>query len=135
MAAALHAVERAGYARHHRHIQARSCDALPHLLAEKVAVQMAYIDGAHDFANCFVDYFYLDKMLDVGGVLSFNDTGWLGVWSTIRYLEHGERYEEIDVGLRRSYAGRNPAITTVRWLGNLQRQDRYFRKTKVLRPD
>lgn len=135
MVAALHAIERGGYTSHHRHIHAKSCDALPRLLAEKVTVQMAYIDGAHDFGNCFVDYFYLDKILDLGGILAFNDAGWLSVWSVIKYLEHGGRYHEIDVGLRRRYAGRNPAITSIRWLGDVQRQDRYFRKARMLWPD
>lgn len=136
MAAALYAVQRGGYADIHQHIHAKSCDALPRLLTEnKDQVQMGYIDGAHDFANCFVDHFYLDQLLTIGGVLAFNDAGWLGVWSTIKYLERCKRYQEFDVGLPRSYVGRNPLVTAIRWARNVQRQDRYFRKLAVCRPD
>lgn len=128
--AALHAVERAGYAHRHRHIQAPSFAALPSLLGECGIVDLIYIDGAHDFDNVFIDSFYSDRLLRVGGVMGFNDTGLRDVWRVIRWLLRTGRYEEMDVGLKRSYTGRNPALTLARWLSRWPRQDRYFRKRK-----
>jgi hypothetical protein len=129
--AALYSVERAGFSAFHQHIQAPSYEALPHLLAQGISPQMGYIDGAHDFGNCFIDFFYLDLMLPVGGMIGFNDAGWLSVHRVIRFLEKHRHYAEQDVGLAASYTGRNVVVSAGRWLLRMPRQDRYFRKLQT----
>lgn len=126
--AALFAVERAGYAELHQHIEAPSYEALPKLLCDGVTVNFAYIDGAHDFANVFIDMFYIDRLLSVGGVVGFNDAGWTDVDKVIGFLRRQRRYEEIDVGLNKNFRGRNTLYTFARVLLNRSREDRYFRK-------
>ena len=128
--AALHAVLRAGFQDIHRHVEAPSHEALPLLLSEGLAVDFAYIDGAHDFANVFIDAFYLDLMLRPGGVLAFNDAGWKDVHAVITHVRGTGRYEEVEVGLRKTYRGRNPLITMMRMLLGRSREDRYFRKLR-----
>lgn len=69
----VHAVERAGFANRHRLLVAPSYVGLPQLLREGTRAQFAYIDGWHTFDYALLDFFYIDKMLDVGGVVAFND--------------------------------------------------------------
>lgn len=126
--AALENVRRGGYAHLHRHIQARSADALPTLLREGSVPQMGYVDGAHDFSNVFLDYIHLDKLLSKGGVIGFNDTGWKDVYRVVRLLKARPDYVELDVGLLPNYQGRNFAVTVMRRVLNWPRNDRYFRK-------
>ncbi len=49
--------------------------ALPRLLAEKVQVEVAIIDGWHTFDHALVDFFYINRMLAVGGVVILDDVG------------------------------------------------------------
>ncbi len=126
--AALYAVERAGYSGHHTFIEKPSCLALPELFGQGQRIDFGYIDGNHSYEHAFIDAFYMDRMLRTGGVLGFNDTGWRSVFRVIRFLEREWRYEELDAGLAPNYAARNVAVSLIRRLLRMPRQDRYFRK-------
>src|SRR5690606_594708 len=108
--------------------------ALPALLAEGLQPDFAYIDGAHDFANVFIDAFYVDQLLPSGGIVGFNDAGWPEVHRVIRFLRNGGRYDEMKVGLKRNFRGRNPIYTMARVVLGRSREDRYFRKRSNLDP-
>jgi cephalosporin hydroxylase len=47
---------------------------LPKLLAEGRRFDMAYIDGSHQFEDAFIDFFYIKEMLNVGGLMIFDDS-------------------------------------------------------------
>jgi hypothetical protein len=47
---------------------------LPQLFAEGLKVQAAIIVGWHTFDHTLVDFFYINKMLEVGGVVTIDDT-------------------------------------------------------------
>ncbi len=47
---------------------------LPQLEREGVRVQFAFIDGWHTFDYTFIDFFYIDRILEAGGVIVFDDT-------------------------------------------------------------
>jgi predicted O-methyltransferase YrrM len=47
---------------------------LPQLEQQGVRVQFAFIDGWHTFDYTFVEFFYIDRILDVGGAIAFDDT-------------------------------------------------------------
>lgn len=66
-------IERAGYSRFIDFLETPSELVLPHLLQAKTRVQVAIIDGFHTFDHALVDFFYINKMLDVGGVIIFDD--------------------------------------------------------------
>lgn len=66
-------LERAGYSRFVELIEEPSELALPRLLAARSRVQAAIIDGWHTFDHALVDFFYVNKMLDPGGVVIFDD--------------------------------------------------------------
>jgi predicted O-methyltransferase YrrM len=66
-------IKRAGYERFVDFIQAPSEIALPRLLDAQTRIQAAIIDGFHTFDHALVDFFYVNKMLDVGGVVILDD--------------------------------------------------------------
>lgn len=127
--AALHNIQRAGYAQRHSLMEEESCRALPKLLEEDLEVNLGYIDGKHAFEHALIDFFYLDRMLAVGGVIGFNNAGWPSVHRVIRFLKKQRRYVEVDVGLRPDYRARNVVLSFARRVLRMPRQDRYFRKT------
>jgi predicted O-methyltransferase YrrM len=56
------------------HIQEISHAALPRLLREKQSFDFAFIDGGHKFDEIFIDWYYLDLLLDKQGYIAFHDT-------------------------------------------------------------
>jgi predicted O-methyltransferase YrrM len=54
-------------------IRERSADALPRLVGEGGRFDFAFVDGGHRFDEIFIDWAYLDRLMDVGGVLVFDD--------------------------------------------------------------
>ena len=129
------AVEKAGFADRHRLLNEPDFEALPRLLGDGERIQFAYIDGWHTFDYVLLDFFYLDKMLDEGGVIAFNDCWMKAITRVIDFVLGHRRYEEIDVGLNSGA----PSLRTqvgARLLGRpLQRQDRYFRKNAQHEPE
>jgi predicted O-methyltransferase YrrM len=47
---------------------------LPQLLNEQRSFDFIFIDGDHRFDGIFVDFFYADRLLDMGGFIVFHDT-------------------------------------------------------------
>lgn len=67
-------VNRAGYGEFVELREERSEVALPRLLTENTVVDMAVIDGWHTFDHALVDFFYVNKMLRVGGIVVLDDS-------------------------------------------------------------
>jgi predicted O-methyltransferase YrrM len=82
-------VERAGYARFVDFREAPSELALPELLGAATRIQAAIIDGFHTFDHALIDFFYINKMLDVGGVVIFDD---VNMPSIARLIGHVTTY-------------------------------------------
>ena len=60
--------------------------ALPNLLNENKVYDLAFIDGWHTFDHTLLDFFYLNRMLKVGGLIVIDDTGMPAVKKAIRYI-------------------------------------------------
>jgi predicted O-methyltransferase YrrM len=127
-------VERAGLSAHHELIERRDYTALPDLLARRTAVQFAYIDGWHTFDYVLLDFFYVDKMLDAGGIVAFNDCALGGVHRATRFVRSHRRYRPYDAGLRRSYLGPGVGSTLARLATGRSKSDRYLRKEEAWEP-
>ena len=46
---------------------------LPRMLGEGLKLDFALIDGFHSFDHALVDFFYINRMLEVGGIVVFDD--------------------------------------------------------------
>jgi hypothetical protein len=118
------AVDRAGLRPLHELIEEFSHLALPRMLGSGLRVDFAYIDGWHTFDAALIDSWYLDKMLEVGGVLGFNDCDFPSVAKAIGFLLSHRRYREDGPGPPPGLAyaaGMTP--------------DRYFRKAEGFEPN
>jgi hypothetical protein len=131
----LNNVKANGFASFHRLVEEPDYLALPSLLRQKTALELGYIDGWHTFDYVLLDFFYIDKMLCVGGAVGFNDCGYRAVHRAIRFMQTHRPYTEIDVGLPRNYQGRNIAASIGRRVLDRPNNDRWFEKASGPEPD
>ena len=82
----LHNLQRAGYERLVEFYELHSFRALPQIEASGWKIDFAFVDGWHTFDHVFVDFFYIDKILGVGGVVVFDDADWPSIRRVIRYI-------------------------------------------------
>ena len=82
-----------------RHILWEDYDyrVLPQLMPDE-KYDFAFIDGWHTFDHAFLDWWYVDKMLDVGGIVGFDDCYMPAVEKTIHFLMSHRKYEEVYIG-------------------------------------
>jgi cephalosporin hydroxylase len=68
-------VQQLGLAQNHELLETTSETVLPMLVARKPAekVMFAYIDGCHHFDGALIDFIYLNRLLEIGGVIGFDD--------------------------------------------------------------
>jgi predicted O-methyltransferase YrrM len=101
---------------------------LPQLVREGVRLQFAFVDGWHTFDQVLVEFYYLNRMLDVGGVIAFDDANRRSVNSAIR---HALTYPAYCV-----FGTERPQPARVSALGRARRQLASFpRLAALLRPD
>lgn len=137
----LAAVKRGDLQDLHEHIDEPSFLALPNLLGKGVTVDFGYVDGWHTFDYTLLDFWYLDRMLPVGGVIGFNDCDWPAVHKTLGFVTTHRNYEEIDVGLPRNRmkafvkACINTSKGQLPSMSYREPNDRYFRKQAVWEPN
>jgi predicted O-methyltransferase YrrM len=122
--------------------------ALPALLADGQKFDLVYIDGLHSLEYVLLDFFYADRLLNIGGVVGFNDCDWPAVIPTLKFVEKYRRYERLSVGLSPTYEASNRVARKVagvapklfrrnRLLGPLigrRCEDRYYRKLSSWEP-
>ncbi len=137
----LEAVKRGDLQHLHELIEEPSYLALPELVKKGTTIEFGYIDGWHTFDYTLMDFWYLDRMLAVNGIVGFNDCDWPAVHKTLNFVTSHRNYEEIDVGLRRNYIkqfvkaclntpkGQPPSISY------RDSNDRYFCKKTVWEPN
>jgi hypothetical protein len=113
--------------------------ALPRLLALGCKVDFGYIDGWHTFDYTLLDFYYIDRMLPVNGVVGFNDCDYPAVHKAINFVLSHRRYKEVDVGLQPAYGRRKELIRFLRGRWSKRHrvlcQDRYFRKLEDWEPN
>lgn len=82
----VHNLRREGLWDHVELHEAGSEVALPKIMESGTRLQAAFIDGWHTMDHALVDFFYINRMLDVGGVVIFDDANWPAVTKLIRYV-------------------------------------------------
>ena len=70
--------------------------ALPQLLEKNKKYDFAFIDGWHTFDHVLLDFFYVNRMMDVGGIIAFHDVDMPSINKLLRYILKYPSYELID---------------------------------------
>jgi len=86
---------RAGYGDIVRLIEEQSYRALSELERSGLRVDFAFIDGWHIFDFGLVDFFFIDRMLNVGGVVAFDDADWPAIRKVCRFVKTNLAYSVV----------------------------------------
>lgn len=124
----------AEFASNHQLIEKPDYVALPELLSSGTSIDVAYVDGWHTFDYVLMDFFYIDKMLRVGGIVGFNDCDMPAINKVLNFVTRHRKYVEVPL-VPKAYSGRTAAGKLLRRIQNRQAQDRYFRKIENWEPD
>jgi predicted O-methyltransferase YrrM len=111
-------IARAGHSDNVTLYEERSEIALPNLLSKGTRIQAAIIDGWNSFDHALVDFFYINKMMDVGGGIIFDDANWPSISRLVRHIDTYPCYDRFleagptsfRTGVRRALAEVIPAF-------------------------
>jgi len=85
-------LKRCGFADLVELMEMPSHQALPILEARGHQVDFAFIDGMHTFDHTLVDFFYIDRLLKVGGVVALDDADFAAVRKVCRFIASNRSY-------------------------------------------
>ena len=92
----LHNVQRAGFEDRYSFHEEPSQIVLPRLAAAGTRIQFAFIDGWHTFDHTLVDFFFIDRMLDVGGIIVMDDVGYPSIRRLCHFILSNREYISFD---------------------------------------
>jgi hypothetical protein len=87
--------QRAGYESLVEFHEARAHECLPTLLKNGTKIDFAFVDGNHTFDYVMVDFFFIDKLLRVGGIIVFDDIGYPSIRKLCRHILTNLRYSAV----------------------------------------
>lgn len=103
---------------------------LPRLLEVETRLDFAFVDGWHTFDQVMVEFYYLSRMLRVGGVIAFDDADRRSVNRVIR---HALTYPAYEVYGRTSRPGLSVAGHLRRAVGSWPHAQELFRSDFIQR--
>ena len=86
-------------------LEERSHRALPRLEAEGRRFDFAFIDGWHLFDYALVDFFHVDRMLEVGGYVVLDDLWMPSMRKVVSYISRNRPYERVGIPSNRVPVG------------------------------
>jgi predicted O-methyltransferase YrrM len=86
-------VKSAGLAEKLRFIEASSVIALPQLVAEDEKLDLAFIDGGHLFDYTLLEFFYIDMLLEMGGLIVFDDLWMPSIRKVVSFVLKNRAYK------------------------------------------
>jgi predicted O-methyltransferase YrrM len=89
-------ITRAGYDSLYEFHEATSQQILPRLAGEGLKIDFAFIDGWHTFDHTLVDFFYIDQILNEGGIVVFDDVGYPSVKRACDFIIANRDFEVYD---------------------------------------
>lgn len=69
--------------------------ALPRQAEKGEKYDFCFIDGWHTFDHTLIDFFYIDRLLDEGGIVAIDDITFPGIKKLMRYLVNYPNYKVI----------------------------------------
>jgi predicted O-methyltransferase YrrM len=76
--------------------------ALPNLLSSGKSFDMAFIDGLHTADQTLLDFYYLDRLISVGGIIAIDDVNARAVNKIVHYISTYQNYRLIGTAGRRA---------------------------------
>lgn len=92
----LHNVAASGYSDLYEFHENTSQQLLPELVGNGLKIDFAFIDGWHTFDHTLIDFFYIDQMMNVGGVVVFDDVGYPAIRRVCDFILTNRAYEIYD---------------------------------------
>jgi predicted O-methyltransferase YrrM len=90
----LHNIRQAGYESLYEFHENTSQQVLPALVGEGQRIDFAFIDGWHTFDHTLIDFFYIDQMLSVGGILVFDDVSYPPIRRACDFILTNRDYDD-----------------------------------------
>lgn len=105
-----------------RHINDTSALSLPRLVEGGHSINLAYIDGSHLFEDVFVDFYFIGKLLEVGGTVMFDDSSDPHIRKVLRFVKTNFRktFAPFDLNPYRVNQGRSFKYQLAGLLGKRQ---------------
>jgi predicted O-methyltransferase YrrM len=115
-------LEQAGLAGYVSVMEEFSDAALPRLVADGFQCDLAYVDGSHLFEDVFVDFYYINLMLRINGIILFDDNTDPHVHKVMRFIARNrpDAYQELDLTAHRAAAAQTLKYEIARRLGRQQ---------------
>jgi predicted O-methyltransferase YrrM len=92
----LHNIRQAGYEMLYEFHENTSQRVLPALVSEGQRIDFAFIDGWHTFDHTLIDFFYIDQMLNMGGIVVFDDVGYPSIKRVCDFIVTNRDYDVFD---------------------------------------
>lgn len=92
----LHNIRMTGYQSLYEFHEDTSQQVLPALARQGQRIDFAFIDGWHTFDHTLIDFFYIDQMLNEGGVVVFDDVGYPSIKRVCDFILTNRDYEIYD---------------------------------------
>jgi predicted O-methyltransferase YrrM len=84
--------QRAGLRPLLRHFPSRSSEVLPRMVEAGERFDLAFVDGRHHLDYALVDFFYIDQLLNVGGLVVFDDLWLPAIRRVVSYVSRSRNY-------------------------------------------
>ena len=91
----LELIRQSGYEEKFEFYEDFSYAVLPSLLSIGRHFDFVYIDSTKVFDWLLVDFFFIDKMLDIGGIIVFDDTGYFSIRKLARLIQGLPHYKVV----------------------------------------
>lgn len=91
----VHHMSLAGLAGHYVLHEEPSEICLPRMLHEGNRYDFAFVDGFHTFDHSLVDFFYINRMLEVGGIVVFDDIHFASLQKLLAHIATYPSYEPL----------------------------------------
>jgi len=101
----------------------RSHVVLSRLLNDNAIFDYAFIDGSHMFDETLIEFFYVDKLLKVGGVVVMDDRQWPMVGAVINFIKSNYVHYKVD--------DRHQKLTFLLKMGDDERRWYDFRRFEI----
>lgn len=86
-------IEQAGLSKNLEFCDKYCYEILPELLKKERYFDFAYIDSTKQLDWILVDFFYIDKLLEINGIIVFDDAGFPGIRKILRYISQYPNYK------------------------------------------